>query len=467
MAPALLQAIAREMGCNTYFQDINLDFQKWFQDDHAVLNDWCELREPMNEHTSQKLKKFADSLIFDQVLEADIVAISVFSIHSFEYTSWFLKHYRNKIKGKIVVGGAGVNVHNYGRKCYDAGLVDYYVINEGELAWRAILADNLPYPGVNSEGAGLLDFESVPVPDYDGYQLNEYFNSRAYGITIGVEGSRGCVRNCTFCDIKSFWKKYKFKDGTKLAQELIALKEKFSVQHFFFNDSLVNGSDKAFRDFIKTLAQYNQSQKNPINWSGYYIIKPATTYKTTDWKNLKLSGVKSLYIGIESGSESVRDHMRKKFSNADIDEAMKNIQFYGIRCTWLMIIGYPSESEEDFQMTLELLKKYQPMAIDRTIDTVALGMTMGILDDSPLSSLKEELHIVASIGDMDKRVYWQNHNSDFKTRIRRRIEAEELIRELGYNSWVGDNDVIAYFEKKLEEIEKGIINIDDFSDQHG
>jgi len=467
MAPALLQAIAQEMGCTTHFQDINLSFQRWFKDDHIVLNDWCELREPFNNETDQKLIEFADSLDLESVFSADVIGISVFSTHSVEYTNWFLNRYRSQIKGKIVIGGAGVNINNYGQQCYKAGLVDYYVINEGEQAWRAILGNSLPYPGVNSDGIGLSNFDSVPVPNYNGYSLDQYFNSQVYGITIGVEGSRGCVRNCTFCDIRSFWDKYKFKDGVALAKELIELKEKFSVQHFFFNDSLVNGSDKAFRAFIQTIAEYNKTQTDPIAWSGYYIVKPAGTYKPNDWINLKNSGVKSLYIGIESGSESVRDHMKKKFSNSDIDDAMKNIQFHGIRCTWLMIIGYPSETEEDFQMTLDLLKRYQPMAVDRTIDTVALGMTMGILDDSPLANLKEELHIVSSIGDVDNGIYWQNENGDFKTRIRRRIEAEELIRTLGYNSWVGDNDVIAYFEKKLDEIEKGIVQVDDFSDHHG
>ncbi len=467
MAPALLQAIAKDLGCQTSFQDINLSFQQWFKNDHAILNDWCELRAKLNDTIDQKLIEFTESLDLTELFSANIVGISVFSTHSVEYTSWFLNRYRSKIQGKIVIGGAGVNINNYGKKCYDANLVDYYVINEGEQAWRAILVDSLPYPGVNSINAGLSDFLNVPVPDYTDYLLTEYFNSQVYGITIGVEGSRGCVRNCTFCDIRSFWDKYKFKNGVALAKELIELKEKFSVQHFFFNDSLVNGSDKAFRDFIQTVAEYNKTQTDPIAWSGYYIVKPAGTYKPNDWINLKNSGVKSLYIGIESGSESVRDHMKKKFSNSDIDDAMKNIQLYGIRCTWLMIIGYPSETEQDFQMTLDLLKRYQSMAIDRTIDTVALGMTMGILDDSPLASLKEELHIVSSIGGVDNGIYWKNDNGDFKTRIRRRIEAEELIRELGYNSWVGDNDVIAYFEKKLDEIEKGVVQIDDFSEHHG
>lgn len=471
MGPAIMQAIAKELGSTVKFQDINLSFQQWFATDNQMLNDWCELMQPLTDLNVEQLNQFIKTLDLDTIFSSELIGISVFSSHSFVFTKWFLETYRNNISGKIVVGGAGVGWKDFGKTLYEAGLVDFYVVNEGELSWRAILTNQLPFQGVNSVGEGLEDFEHVPIPDYSGYQLDQYLNSQVNGLTIGVEGSRGCVRNCTFCDIKSFWKKYKFKDGTRLANELIGLKKQYDVRHFFFNDSLVNGSDRAFRDFISTLSEYNRNVQDKIQWSGYYIIKPAVTYKENDWINLRDSGAKSLFIGIESGSELVRNHMKKKFSNDDIDHVMHNIQRYGIHCTWLLIIGYPTETQEDYEQTLELLRKYQHMALDRTIDTVALGMTMAITDGSPLSTLVESLNIRSSISNHDDAnlsgVVWENENSDFKTRVLRRIQAEELIRELGYNSWIGDNDTVKYFENKLEQIEKNQIQNEDFSEYHG
>jgi hypothetical protein len=468
MAPALLQAIARDMGCATGFIDINLDFHHRFETDSNIFRNWCELDGELSEQDQQNLHEFIATLDMSAICSSEVIGISVFSKHSQPFTTWFLKHYKSKMSGVVVVGGAGVSTNNYGAQLREQGLVDHYVINEGEVSWRSILAGNIQQPGVDSTGPGLLDFEDVPVPNYSNFKLEQYLNSQVYGVTIGVEGSRGCVRNCTFCDIRSYWKKYKYKDGRRLAKELIHLREMYQVEHFFFNDSLVNGSDKAFRDFCSTLAEYNTTAEKPIAWSGYYIIKPAITYKDRDWTALKNSGVKSLYIGIESGSESVRHHMKKKFSNTDIDHAMQQIQLQGIRCTWLLIIGYPTETEQDFEQTLELLRRYQPMAVDRTIDTVALGMTMGILPGSPLEELKQELNITSIIpGHVDGGVSWKNNNSDFQTRIIRRIRAEEEIRALGYNSWVGDNDVVAFFEKKLQDIVENKITDDDIAEYHG
>jgi radical SAM superfamily enzyme YgiQ (UPF0313 family) len=469
MGPALLQAIAKNLGSDVSFLDINLDFQKTFENEHHIINDWCELHGALDLPELLKLQDFTENLDLKGIGSADLVGISVFSTHSFSYTTWFLENFRSQISGKIAIGGAGVNVNDYGKQLYDRGLIDFYVLGEGEIPWKSLLCDDLPCAGVNSPGQALANFDLVPVPDYAGYHLEKYLNSKVHGITIGVEGSRGCVRNCTFCDIRSFWKKYKFKDGVKLAEELINLKIAYNASHFFFNDSLVNGSDKAFRDFIARLSKHNHDHSaQQINWSGYYIIKSATTYKESDWINLKNSGVRSLYIGIESGSEAVRDHMKKKFSNADIDYAMSKIQLYGIRCTWLMIIGYPTETQEDFQETLNLLERYEHMAKDRTIDTVALGLTLGITAGSPLEVLKEDLNIKSAFENhASSGVYWENENSDFRIRLMRRIQAEKLIRKLGYNSWVGDNDTISYFEKKLEDLENGVISEDDVADRHG
>jgi hypothetical protein len=111
------------------------------------------------------------------------------------------------------------------------------------------------------------------------------------------------------------------------------------------------------------------------------------------------------------------------------------------------------------------------MALDRTIDTVALGMTLGIIDGSPLADMRQALNIRSAVPDHDDAhlsgVAWQNDHSDFKTRVLRRIQAEELIRELGYNSWIGDNDMISYFETKLEQIQQNIVQVDDFAEYHG
>lgn len=475
MGPAIIQAVAKKIGLSTNFIDINLHMQQALRQSELALGLLYEWSMGLRVDLTQDEKLWLDDFIvpyLDRINDYDLLSVSCFSVASHNFALYFLDQCRKIYRGKIVIGGAGVgasqNDQIFGKKLLDLGLVDYYIVGEGEESWPAVARNNLPFPGVNGiPHQNLVSFDPVPLPDYSDYDLDAYINSESRGRTIGVEGSRGCVRNCTFCDIRNFWKTYKFKDGKNLANELIALKHEYGVKHFFFNDSLVNGSDKAFRDFITALADYNETASDQIQWSGYYIIKPASVYKEQDWRNLRASGVQSLFIGIESGSESVRDHMRKKFSNHDIDHTMAKLQRYGIQCTWLFIIGYPTETREDFEMTLDLLRRYQPMALDRTIDTVALGMTMGITDGTPLSNMITDLNIRSAVHDHYSGVYWETDANNFKQRVAWRIEAEKLVRELGYNSWVGENDLVSWFEARLDDIEQGRISMTDISEHHG
>ena len=475
MGPAVIQAIAKKNGIATDFVDLNLELQRALETHqlkHGIFYEWIvDLRTDLTNAEEEFLLEFIQPYT-NKLNDYDLLSLSAFSYQSNKFAKWFLDKHRTNYIGKIVIGGAGVGTEyaghlQHGKKLFDLGLVDYYIVGEGEQAWPAVAQNNLPWPGVNgTPHENLETFDSVPLPDYTGFELDAYLNSQTKGRTIGVEGSRGCVRNCSFCDIRSFWKKYKFKDGVQLAKELIELKSQYGVKHFFFNDSLINGSDRAFRDFIKVIADHNRTTTDKIQWSAYYIVKPAVTYKEQDWINLRDSGIQSLFIGIESGSEVVRNHMGKKFSNIDIEHTMTKLQRYGISCTWLLIIGYPTETREDFNQTLDMLKKYQYMALDKTIDTVALGSTLAILDGSPLANMRDTLNIKSVIQDHHGGVYWQTDANDFRTRLSWRIEAEKLIRILGYNSWTGENDLVAWFEARLNDIEQGKASYSDLSDHH-
>jgi radical SAM superfamily enzyme YgiQ (UPF0313 family) len=475
MGPAIIQAVAKQNGVSADFIDLNLELHRALEDHplkHGIFHEWSSrIRSELSAEEDKFLTEFIQPYL-QKLNDYDLLSISVFSNHSHNFVQWFLDRHRKDYLGKVVVGGAGVGTEfegyaQYGKKLFDLGLVDYYIVGEGEQSWVAVAQNNLPWPGVNgTPHENLGTFDAVPLPDYTGFDLDAYYNSQTKGRTIGVEGSRGCVRNCTFCDIRSFWKKYKFKDGNRLAEELIELKQRYAVKHFFFNDSLINGSDRAFRDFIQVLAKYNRTTEDKIQWSAYYIIKSVVVYKEQDWINLRDSGVQSLFIGIESGSEAVRDHMGIKFSDADIDHTMHKLQRYGIHCTWLLIIGYPTETRADFEQTLGMLRKYQSMALDRTIDTVALGSTLSILDGSPLADMKTDLNIQSVIQDHYGGVYWKTDANNFRSRLAWRIEAEKLIRELGYNSWVGENDMITWFESRLNDIEQGHVSDADLADHH-
>jgi radical SAM superfamily enzyme YgiQ (UPF0313 family) len=217
-----------------------------------------------------------------------------------------------------------------------------------------------------------------------------------------------------------------------------------------FTDSLINGSLKEFKIFCKILADFNSYNDVQLRYSGQYIVRAPSQLDEEYWKNLAESGAHTLAIGVETGSDKVRQHMNKKFTNQDLDYTMEMLAKYKITCTFLMIFGYPTETEEDFQDTLDMFKKYQKYA-NNIITNISLGSTLGILPGTPLFNSADQLQI-----QLDKHennwIAIENPNLTLKERIRRRTLAKEYVLSLGYQ--IHNDESTSMLEKHLPAFEK-------------
>ena len=120
----------------------------------------------------------------------------------------------------------------------------------------------------------ISNFDNIPPPDYSDLDIGSYqFKNN---LTLPVTGSKGCVRRCTFCDIPDLFGKYVQRDGVDMANECIELYDKYGAKTLYLTDSLVNGSMKAFMDFISTLAELKAKRNiKDLQWTGQYITRPA------------------------------------------------------------------------------------------------------------------------------------------------------------------------------------------------
>ena len=393
--------------------------------------------------------------------QAEWVGISVFSQNSQKSSHLLCRVIREVMPdAKIILGGTGLGVTMGGKKTFGADLIaegyaDHFIDGEGEDALVALLKGDLSYPGVNSTMYKQINkLDEIPFPDYSDYQED-------YGdITkVTLTGSRGCVRRCSFCDIGAFWKKFRFRSGANIAEEMIRNKKLYKSKTQFFSDSLINGSMKAFRDLCEVMAEYHE--KNPrwedrIKWGGQFIIRSERQSPAQDYELMRRAGMEWASIGIESASEDVRDHMDKQFSNEDmyfsIDELIKN----DIGVTAMFIVGYPTETEEMFQENIKFLEyyadrnssKYTKDGLDPgaygCIRDINLGQTLGVLDESPLAFMTNDFT------GKDTWVSKTVPGLDFEERVRRRKELSRVANNLGYDvRW--DEKQLHFLNKKLED----------------
>ena len=338
------------------------------------------------------------------------LGISVFSFMQKDDALKLGERYDN-----VIFGGSGVDV-KWPRK--------NFIVGEGEYALLEFLKGNLEYPGINGTQAKQIDsIEDLPPPDY-----SDVIHKHNYGRAV-ISGSRGCVRKCTFCDVASIWPMYRWKTGKKIADDMHIVAEQTGLEKIVFSDSLVNGSMKHFRDMCSELA----SKKKKIKWEGQFIVRGAKTFAQQDFDNLANSGCTGLDMGIESGSEEVRDHMKKKFTNDDIEYFITNLGDRKIKMKFLLIVGYPTETEKDFEMTIEMLKKYGKYS---HLINVSPHMMM-TYKNTPLDMEHRELY------DEDG-FHWKNDLSNYDIRYKRFVRVFEVGKEMGYT----------FNKHALEKIEK-------------
>lgn len=391
---------------------------------------------------------------------ADWIGISVFSYFS-QRTSFLLAYKLKETNPniKIVIGGKGSTValfgpdniaftqrlshlfteeqrDNIGSNYYDVmlglGLADLSIRGEGENAvmeiWNPKLPEILNEKSLNfiRGDVDLLDLDALPFVDYSNYLLDEYRYVTGQKI-LAITGSKGCVRKCTFCDIGVIWPKFKFRSGEHIANEIVHLYKTYNVKKFFLTDSLVNGSMSAFKDFVNQLSSI-MVQENifDLTWHGQYITRPKTQVDQTIYELMAKSGAEGLTIGVETGSDVVRNHMKKKFSTEDLNHEMEQFSKHGLDAVLLFFSSYPTETWDDFVDTLDMWKNYQKYAADRTMYKMTLGQPYTHHADTPLYLMQDEINLIS---DPKSDILWlldSNRELDFIERLVRRVISQEV-----------------------------------------
>lgn len=407
----------------------------FFNNDHDIIDAWLQKS-------------------IDVILEYNPrwLGISVFSYKSHKAALLLCAEIRRRgLDVKIVLGGRGASSYalgpdhrqfkssmteyfgpyphkNFGETLLFYKLVDKVIQGDGENAVVELLESNTS----NNVVARVEDInlENVPFVDFDDYDLAAY--DYVNDPIIPITGSKGCVRKCTFCDIPVLWPRFRFRSGTHIAEEMIHLLNKHGVRKFYMTDSLVNGSMKAFMDFISVLAQHNQEYpEKHIRWVGQYITRPRSEALDDHYYDLlKASGGEGLTIGVESGSDAVREHMKKQFTTEDIDHEIEQFNRRNIACVLLFFSCYPTETWQDFLETVRMFMRYQRYCASGTIYKMTLGTPYTHHAQTPLWNMQGDIGLDSTKGSDILWILKSNPGLTYRERIRRRLILQEVAASL-------------------------------------
>jgi len=416
-APAVLIGMLEHHGYTGLFYDLNI-----LTLDNPDVKTFALGGEISNAKKLDRIFKYHATKMLDY--RPRYVGISLFTYQCIRTAKLLCVYLRTMAPHvKIILGGPGLShngLHgvNIGAELKELNLCDFWVKSEGENPIIKILQDDYES---TPEWSQIQDLDEFPIPVYDSYRWNLYKKH------MPITGSRGCVRQCTFCDIHTHWKKFVWRSGKSIANEMIAQSNKHRIYHFAFTDSLINGSMKAYKEMCNVLRDHNQTAKKRLTWSGQFIFRPKNQMPEEVWQLSQEAGLTQVYIGIESLDEGIRDHMRKKFSNDDILYGVQAMEKYGIEGTFLMIVGYVTDTEETIANQKQMFRTLAPYA-GTAITKIAVGSTLAILPGTPLAKMAEDLGITLGTDEND----WTGL-SDQPTRLQWRADIIQHCVDLGFN----------------------------------
>lgn len=443
-ALAVLSSVAEQNQRGVKIFDFNIEL-------HDALNEtewndleaWCMFsRSTLDPALEQKIKGILINGLTAFIDEhTEFVVFSVFSYFSNRMATLALSWYQDHFRIPTIVGGSGVSTDTsandreiFGEALMRDRLADYVIFGEGELAFDSLLKGQPSFPGINQNNPQQIeDLSSLPIPTYNYFDMARYHDPK-----LLITGSRGCVRKCTFCDIELTWPKFRYRRAEHIIDEIKKHFYEYGITQFEFTDSLINGSITNFDRFNELL--YEEKQKNPdlepIRYQGQFICRPREQQKPRSYELMHLAGCTMLIVGIESFSNNVRNHMKKKFSDEDIDYHLEQCAHWGLRNIFLMIVGYPTETLADHEHALATLRRYKKYADMGTIFMMRWGLTMHLYEHTPIMRMVEELGIgLENNVKFDSLYGWTssvNPDNDLRERIRRRLELHELCVALGY-----------------------------------
>lgn len=339
---------------------------------------------------------------------------------------------------KIVLGGPQSEI--FGPKAFEQNLVDAWIVGEAERAIIALLEGDLKFPGINGTPrvARSESLDNLPIPDFSDFDLSAYpsepfkKNSHEFGLKrVFIEGSRGCTRRCSFCDITSYWGKFSRKSPARIFLEMKEIFQTTGIREFVFTDSLVNGNLSDFSNLCSLVADYNlNNPEHRFTWRGHYIIHGNKIHPPEYFDVLRDSGCSALKVGVESGSEDLRKQMKKNFSNDDLLRSMEQFVRVGIKVRLLFFVGYPTETDHDFEQTLDLINKLNEYK--EAIHCISSGVTLQILKNAPLSEEAKKLGVKFYKNETPYfTTIWSYKDNDLNLRLNRHERLCSLINNLG------------------------------------
>ena len=258
--------------------------------------------------------------------------------------------------------------------------------------------------------------------------------------STNMVASRGCPFRCNWCAKPISSNRFQLRDASAVAEEMAMLKQA-GAEHIWFGDDIFALNHHWVAQFATEVAERNAAIP-------YKVQSRADLMREDTVRHLKDSGCTEVWMGVESGSQTILDAMDKGITLDQVEVARERLRVAGIRACFFLQLGYPGETWAELQRTIELVRRLRP-------DDIGVSVSYPLPGTVFYERVQSELGAKRNWTDSDDLcvMFKAAYTSDFYRAVRDALHAE-------VDSWTATNPERGRVDKNtlwqiVEDMEPG------------
>jgi radical SAM superfamily enzyme YgiQ (UPF0313 family) len=220
----------------------------------------------------------------------------------------------------------------------------------------------------NADRSFIDNLDSIPFP---AHHLLPLENLKHNGkIIFPLVSSRGCVYWCDFCStVRMFGRGYRMRSPNNVVDEMQLIHEKYGIDQVTFYDDAFSVD----RNRVVKICEELHARHLNLKWDCGTRVDMVDRELLETMHN---AGCFAVWLGVESGSETILGAMNKKIKIEQTKLAYKTAHQVGLMTIANVVLGFPGETEQTAIETIRLVKELNPDDVGFYIATPYPGTPM-------------------------------------------------------------------------------------------